>query len=96
MATIPAGSLGPHPKYAVLPVLLVLALLGWVAANNPAPVASPDAVTVVAMRPVDGGAEAPAAAASQTPSPITAAGLPIEVLYGVPSAATMDLWAPRR
>jgi hypothetical protein len=112
MMTIPPGLLGPHPKYAVVPVLLVFGLLGWVAANNPAPSAAAsvaDSVAVMAMKPIEGRDEAPAApevpAASDSPAASdadrarmirTAAGLPVEVLYGVPSAATMHLWSPRR
>jgi hypothetical protein len=99
MMTISPGLLGPHPKYAVVPVLLVLGLLGWVAANNPAPPAAPeaDAVAVVAMKPIEGGDEAPAAPGADRARVIrTTAGLPVEVLYGMPSAATMDLWSPRR
>jgi hypothetical protein len=37
-----AGIWSPHPKYAVLPVLLVMGVVGWVAAKNPttSPIAS--------------------------------------------------------
>jgi len=108
--TIPPGLLGPHPKYAVVPMLLAFGLLGWIAANNPAPSAAAasaaDAVAVMAMKPIEGRDEAPAASASPDASVApdadragmirTAAGLPVEVLYGVPSAATMHLWSPRR
>ena len=99
MATFPTGFFGPHPKYAVVPVLLTLGMLGWIAANNPAPVASADALTVVAMKPVEGAGDA-APAASPTPvspAPVTlgSAEIPVEVLYGVPSARTMHLWSPQ-
>ena len=98
--TTPPGLPGPHPKYAVVPALLVLGLLGWVAANNPAPSAVAASVAVVAMKPIEGRDEVPAAsdspAADQARVIRTTAGLPVDLLYGVPSAAAMDLWSPRR
>jgi hypothetical protein len=104
MMTTPPGLPGPHPKYAVVPVLLVFGLLGWVAANNPAPsAAAADVVAVVAMKPIEGRDEVPAASDSPAAPDAdrarvirTAAGLPVELLYGVPSPATMHAWSPRR
>jgi hypothetical protein len=73
--------LGPHPKYAIVPVLAVLAVVGWVAAKNPGPVEVPAGTWVTAMKPVEGSDTAP-------PSPE----LPIEVRYGVPTEKTLHLW----
>ena len=70
---------GPHPKYAVLPVLLVLGVVGWVAAKNPGPIAAPTAQKVTVMKPIAG-----AQADTQE--------LPTEVLYGVPTERTLHLW----
>lgn len=74
-----AGVWGPHPKYAVLPVLLVMGVVGWVAAKNPGPIAVPTAQKVTAMKPVEG-----TQAITQE--------LPTEVLYGVPTERTLHLW----
>lgn len=72
---------GPHPKYAVVPVLAVIAVVGWVAANNPGSIEVPTGTPVVVMKPVEGTDLAP-------PS----ADMPIEVRYGVPSERTLHLW----
>ena len=74
-----AGIWGPPPKYAVLPVLLVLGVVGWVAAKNPGPIAAATAQKVTAMKPVEG-------AQAETQE------LPTEVLYGVPTERTLPLW----
>ena len=72
---------GPHPKYAILPVLFVLGVVGWLAYKQPEPAESSLATTVTAMKPVEGTALAPVSAT-----------LPVEVLYGVPTMETMHLW----
>ena len=70
---------GPHPKHALLPLVLVLGVVGWVAYKNPEPVQSSTATKVTAMKPVEGGE-------------VAAKGLPIEVRYGVPTGQTVHLW----
>jgi hypothetical protein len=79
MENHPAGIWGPHPKYAVLPLVLVLGVVGWVAAENPGPIAAATAQRVTAMKPIGG-------------SPAAAQDLPTEVLYGVPTERTLHLW----
>ena len=74
-----AGIWGPHPKYAVLPVLLVLGVVSWVAAKNPGPIAAATAQKVTAMKPIEG-------------SPAATQELPMEVVYGVPTERTLHLW----
>jgi hypothetical protein len=75
----PASTWGPHPKYAILPLVLVLGVVGWVAAKNPGPIAAPTAQKVTAMKPTEG-------------SPAVNQELPTEVLYGVPTERTLHLW----
>ena len=87
MMMFPPGFFGPHPKYAVLPVCILLALVGWgISRSN----AGPNATTVVAMKPVAGD-EQPAPALV-----LATSGLPIEVIYGVPSGRTRHLWEPTK
>jgi len=85
MPTFPPGFFGPHPKYAVLPVCILLALVGWGVSRSDAGEA---ARTVVAMKPIAGEEGA------LTALPLAASGLPIEVIYGVPSGRTLHLWEP--
>jgi hypothetical protein len=92
MARLTPAFFGPHPRHAVVPVLLVLVLLGWIAAHDPAAEGSGDANAVVATTPSTGGDDAPG---GQTPP--SAAGttdVPVEALYGVPSSRIMHLWRP--
>jgi hypothetical protein len=70
---------GPHPKYAVLPVLLVVGVVGWVAYTNPGPVEVSAAQKVTVMKPVEG----------MVPG---IQEVPIEAVYGVPTERTMHLW----
>lgn len=86
MTMFPRGFFGPHPKYAVLPVCVLLALVGFGISRS---TAGQNAQTVVAMKPVAGD-EQPVPTA-----PLAASGLPIEVIYGVPSGRTRHLWEPR-
>lgn len=85
MTMFPRGFFGPHPKYAVLPACILLALVGWGISRSSA---GPNARTVVAMKPVAGD-EQPVPA-----PPLATSGLPIEVIYGVPSGRTQHLWEP--
>jgi hypothetical protein len=88
MPQFPPGFFGPHPKYAVLPVCILLGVIGW-AVSSPAGGQS-QGQTVVALKPVEGEEQA-------GPAPLLGAGgLPIEVIYGVPSGRTLHLWEPRR
>ena len=73
------GIWGSHPKYAFLPVLLVLGVGGWVAAKNAGAIAVSTAQKVTAMKPIEGGR-----AGTQE--------LPTKVLYGVPTERTLHLW----
>lgn len=74
---------GPHPKYALLPLLLVLGVVGWVAYKNPEAFQSSTATRVTAMKPVEGGE----AAVSE---------MPIAVRYGVPTEQTVHLWTEHK
>jgi len=80
MGTTMSNIWGPHPKYAILPVILVLGVIGWLATENPGPIERPAAQTVMAMKPIEG-----TEAAAQP--------LPIEVRYGVPTERTLHLWS---
>jgi len=64
-----------------VPVLAVLAVVGWVAVKSPGPVEVQTGTPVTVMKPVEGTDLAP-------PS----ADMPIEVRYGVPSEGTLHLW----
>ena len=79
MTSYRANNWGPHPKHALLPLLLVLGVVGWVAYKNPEPLQSSTATKVTAMKPVEGGE----AVVNE---------LPIEVRYGVPTEQTLHLW----
>jgi hypothetical protein len=79
MGTAMSNIWGPHPKYAILPVILVLGVIGWLAAENPGPIERPAAQPVTAMKPIVG-----TEAAAQP--------MPIEVRYGVPTERTLHLW----
>ena len=70
---------GPHPKHAILPVLLVLGVVGWVAYKNPGPIQASTAQQVTVMKPIEG-------------TVMGAQEMPIEALYGVPTERTVHLW----
>ena len=91
MARIPVGifpgeTWGPRPRWALLPLLGAAGALA-VADRPILPGARPGtAVAVTALKPVAG---------DDDPAPSSGlheAGMPIEVLYGVPSARTAALW----
>lgn len=88
MTMFPPGFFGPHPKHAVLPVCILLGLVGWGVSRSTG--GEPAGQTVVAMKPVAGD-EQPVPAL-----PLSASGLPIEVIYGVPSGRTRHLWEPTK
>lgn len=75
---------GPHPKHAILPAVMVLGIIGWIASANRQPIDSPTATRVTALKPVENG-----------PPAIDHAAIPIEARYGVPSDRTMHLWTGR-
>lgn len=79
MTSYRGNNWGPHPKHALLPLLLVLGVVGWVAYKNPGSLQSSTATKVTAMKPVEGGETA-------------VNELPIEVRYGVPTEQTLHLW----
>ena len=63
-------------------VLAAFAFAGWIWFADRGPLAPPP-VTVTALKPVAGSAAVSTA-------------LPIEVLYGTPTAETLHLWQPGR
>lgn len=75
------GFWGPHPAYALLPVLAIIGVSGWVWFANRGPLPDAARVAVTAMKPLGGAAADPAE-------------MPIEVRYGVPTERTLHLWAP--
>ncbi len=76
------GTWGPHPGYALLPALAILGACGWLLSRNQEPIA-PSGTAVTAMKPVEGS--------------VAALGeMPIEVRYGVPTAATAYLWKAKQ
>jgi hypothetical protein len=72
---------GPHPLFAILPVVAMLGCSGWIWLANRGPLPAPSEVAIVALKPVTGLSAEPAE-------------LPIEVRYGVPTERTLHLWAP--
>ncbi len=93
MSPLPSGFWGPPPQWALIPLVAVGMVLGALAFRQPEDGDGPVAVT--ALKPIEpeaddrvGGGGSPAAAG--------AAGMPIEVRYGVPSPRTARLWAEPR
>ena len=60
----------------------LLAFAGWIWFADGGPL-TPPPVTITALKPVAGSADVSTA-------------LPIEVLYGIPTAETLHLWQPGR
>jgi len=58
MVGFPGTFWGPHPIHAILPVLLVLGVVGWVVAQNPWPIEAAEAQKVIAVCRFVPGAEA--------------------------------------
>jgi hypothetical protein len=79
MVGFPNKFWGPHPKHAILPVLLVVGVVGWVSAQNPGPMEAVKAQKVIAMKPIEGALPA-------------VQEMPTEILYGVPTERTVHLW----
>jgi hypothetical protein len=63
-------------------VFAAFAFAGWIWFADRGPLAPPP-VTITALKPVAGSADVSTA-------------LPIEVLYGIPTAETLHLWQPGR
>jgi hypothetical protein len=76
------GPWGPRPLLAFAPVLAAFGFAGWIWFADRGPLAPPP-VTITALKPVAGSADVSTA-------------LPIEVLYGIPTAGTLHLWQPGR
>ena len=77
---ISIGPWGPRPLLA--PVFAAFAFAGWIWFADGGPL-TPPPVTITALKPVAGSADVSTA-------------LPIEVLYGTPTAETLHLWQPGR
>ena len=67
---------------APAPGLAAFGFAGWIWFADRGPLAPPP-VTITALKPVAGSADVSTA-------------LPIEVLYGIPTAETLHLWQPGR
>lgn len=96
MSRFSAGFLGPQPRWAILPLVAVGAILGWVAARQTADGDGPQPVTALKPIPVD--VEETAAREEHDARGVAVAGpaMPIEVRYGVPSPRTARLWSEPR
>jgi len=81
-ALFPSGHFGPRPRYALLPLAGVAAVCGTLLSRSPAPaVAGPTSVT--AFKPAADGTVSGGDLGD---------GMPIEVVYGVPTARWLHLW----
>lgn len=89
MARLPSSFWGPPPQWALIPLVAVGAVLGALAFRLPEEGDGPVAVT--AMKPLEPAAYE-RAVGSGLPADAVAAGMPIEVRYGVPSPRTAGLW----
>jgi len=72
---------GPHLKYAMVPLAAVLGLMAGIATTLQTPAETCPANQVVAMKPIEG-----------SDAQVGFAATPIEVLYGVPTERTIHLW----
>lgn len=84
VAIFPSRTWGPRPRWALVPlagVAAVVATLPW----SERPVGGQPTVVTAFKPAADGG-----------PVPSAPSAMPIEVVHGVPSPATLHLWLPRR
>jgi hypothetical protein len=88
MKTSIAGIWGPHPTYAILPLLAVGCVLGWVALGEAR--AAEGLRKATATRPVADGSAA--RGSSENALSTDPESLPIEVRYGVPASRTLHVW----
>ena len=86
VAIFPSRIWGPRPRFALVPLAGAAAVVALLLARPDGPPAAPAPVVTAFKPPADGG-PVPAAAAQ---------GIPIEVVHGVPSPATLHLWIPQR
>lgn len=93
MARLPSSFWGPPPQWALIPLVAVGVVLGALAYRLPEEGDGPVAVT--ALKPL-GPALGDRAVGSGLPAAEGAAGMPIEVRYGVPSPRTARLWSEPR
>ncbi len=90
MARLSSSFWGPPPQWALIPLVAVGVVLGALASRLPEEGNRPVAVT--ALKPLEPEADA-RAVGSESPVAEAAAGMPIEVRYGVPSPRTAGLWS---
>ena len=90
MARLPSSFWGPPPQWALIPLVAVGVVLGAVAFRHPKDGDGPVAVT--ALKPLETEAD-DRGVGGGSPAAEGAAGMPIEVRYGVPSPRTARLWA---
>ena len=93
MARLSSSFWGPPPQWALIPLVAVGLVLAAVAFRQPKEGDGPVAVT--ALKPLEPEADA-RAQGSGSPAGEVAAGMPIEVRYGVPSPRTARLWSEPR
>lgn len=93
MARLSSSFWGPPPQWALIPLVAVGLVLAAVAFRQPKEGDGPVAVT--ALKPLEPEADA-RAQGSGLPAAEVAAGMPIEVRYGVPSPRTARLWSEPR
>lgn len=90
MVHFPSGFWGPRPRWAIAPLVVVMAVLGWVVSRPDADGPGPLAVTALKPLPPGSVTEAGDEATSMAGR---IGGMPIEVRYGVPSPRTARYWA---
>ena len=93
MARLPSSFWGPPPQWALIPLVAVGVVLGALAFRLPEEGDGPVAVT--ALKPLEPSVD-DRAVGSGLPAAEGAAGMPIEVRYGVPSPRTARLWSEPR
>jgi hypothetical protein len=93
MARLPSSFWGPPPQWALIPLVAVGVVLGALAFRLPEEGDGPVAVT--ALKPLEAAVD-DRAVGSGLPAAEGAAGMPMEVRYGVPSPRTARLWSEPR
>jgi hypothetical protein len=86
VAIFPSRTWGPRPLWALVPVAGAAAVAATLLARPDRPPGAAATVVTAFKPPADGGAVPEAAPPAH----------PIEVVYGVPSVATLHLWLPDR
>lgn len=93
MARLPSSFWGPPPQWALIPLVAVGVVLGALAFRLSEEGDGPVAVT--ALKPLEPAVD-DRVVGSGLPAAEGAAGMPIEVRYGVPSPRTARLWSEPR